>query len=256
MDTWRRGRGSNAASLRFLNPLFVNCLVVIHSLPVCICRILHINSHCSTQLPPMWDQLESLWRKEGKNGSLSQTTNDIGETADISDARNPAEIISKTDEGSEISGGTDGAKTSLSGSESKDGEKKDEPNDQDGPVEELPVVKELEEEGSAADKANVATQTIEADESNVKENAGRERKEQEEEDVKDYDDVNKAEETEEDLCDSGLEISGQEGSDNSDDSKTKKAEAKQGDDGSHPLEFSRRVLIIWTDPAMYREVRR
>ena len=77
---------------------------------------------------------------------------------------------------------------------------------------------------------------------------------------KDYDDVNKAEETKEELCDSGLEISGQEGSDNSadvtDDSKKKKAEAKQSNYSSHPLDFSWRVLIVWTDPEMHREVRR
>ena len=73
------------------------------------------------------------------------------------------------------------------------------------------------------------------------------------------------EDTKEELCDSGLEISGQEGSDNSadvtDDSKAKRAggksgETKQGGDGSHPLEFSWRVLILWTDPEMHREVRR
>ena len=218
----------------------------------------------SSQLPSLWDQLEALWRQERNNA---------GETVDICDARNPAEITSKTEEGSEISGGADGTETILSGSESKE----DEPNEQDDPVEELLVVEELEEEkegsagvlensqqSSAVNKANVATQTkgaeedIESKGSDVKENVGRERKEEKE-------GVNKAEETKEDLCDSGLEISGQEGSANfadvTDDPKKKKAEgksgeAKQGDDSSHPLEFSWRVLIVWSDPEMHREVRR
>ena len=141
----------------------------------------------SSQLPSLWDQLEALWRQERNNA---------GETVDICDARNPAEITSKTEEGSEISGGADG--------------------------------------------------------SGVKENVGRERKEEKE-------GVNKAEETKEDLYDSGLEISGQEGSANfadvTDDPKKKKAEgksgeAKQGDDGSW------RVLIVWSDPEMHRELRR
>ena len=69
------------------------------------------------------------------------------------------------------------------------------------------------------------------------------------------DEGNKAEQMKEELGDSGLEISAQEGSDNSDNSEKKGAEGKseeaKQDDG-----YTWRVLILWTDPKMHGEVRR
>merc|ERR1711874_328912 len=86
---------------------------------------------CIAQLPPLWDQLEALWREEG-NASVDRTANevDISEASGISATTIPAESNSKTDQASGISEDADGtgAKTDiiLSASEGNDEEKKDE----------------------------------------------------------------------------------------------------------------------------------
>ena len=229
-----------------------------------------------------------MWRQEDKASEGGQTANevDIGEASSDSIATaNPAESTRKTDKASETSEDTDGpgAKTgaTLSVSESKedeekkDEEKKDVPNNQDDPEEEVLAVEELEEgvlEDSAANKEpdhrDFGTQTqmrqkrqkAKMKQKIVAKDAEDER-ERKKDEVKDPidDEGNKAEQTKEELGDSGLEISAQEGSDNSadvtDDSKKKETEGKSEEakqDGS----YTWRVLILWTDPKMHGEVRR
>ena len=220
-----------------------------------------------------------MWRQDGNGGEGGQTANEVdnGEASSgISATTNPAESTRKTDKASETSEDTDGpgAKTGaiLSVSESKeDEEKKDVPNNQDDPEEEVLAVDELEEgvlEDSAANKEpdhrdfgtqtqrRQKTQKTKMEQKIVAKDAEDER-ERKKDEVKDPidDEGNKAEQMKEELGDSGLEISAQEGSDNSDDSEKKgtegKSEEAKQDDG-----YTWRVLILWTDPKMHGEVRR
>ena len=203
------------------------------------------------QLPPLWDQLEALWRQG--NAKTAANDVDISQASDISAIANPAgpaEVISKT------------------ASEDRDG-KKDAANNQDS-VEELLLVEEgqleesaeeLEESHHIGTQTNGADESIEAGESNGKEDAeqgelfsaGKERKEEAKDQIED---CNKADDTKEELCDSGLEISGQEASDNAAEVIGNLKEKKEAGEEKQCEDYTWRVLILWTDTNLDGEVRR
>ena len=192
-----------------------------------------------------------MWRHG--NAKTAANDVDISQASDISAIANPAgpaEVISKT------------------ASEDRDG-KKDAANNQDS-VEELLLVEEgqLEESaGELEDSHHIGTQTngaeesIEAGESNGKEDAEQgelfsAEREGNEEAKEPIDDGNKAEETKEELCDSGLEISGQEASDNAAEVTDNLKEKKEAGEEKQCEDFTWRVLILWTDTNLHGEVRR